>query len=284
MVKSIRDISALFAIKDQYDNLSAKEKQIADFILEHPRESVNPSIEELAERIGISESTMVRFARKLGYSGYQRFRIALARETIPSTSQLFEREVIDAADGFDAVFTSAITSLIETQKILDRSLIMHVATMMANARNVYLLGLGGSNIVAEDALHKLVRTGITCQWAADFHLQLMMASQGSNEDVALLISHTGSGYDSLALAEELKANDVPLVVLTTNARSPLARLADYVLAVKAGSSMTVAESFSARIVDLAIIDLLYLQVMEVLKERGIEQLNKMRASIAKRRV
>lgn len=284
MVKSIRDISALFAIKDQYDNLSAKEKQIADFILEHPRESVNPSIEELAERIGISESTMVRFARKLGYSGYQRFRIALARETIPSTSQLFEREVIDAADGFDAVFTSAITSLIETQKILDRTLIMSVATMMANARNVYLLGLGGSNIVAEDALHKLVRTGITCQWAADFHLQLMMASQGSNEDVALLISHTGSGYDSLALAEELKANDVPLVVLTTNARSPLARLADYVLAVKAGSSMTVAESFSARIVDLAIIDLLYLQVMEVLKEKGIEQLNKMRASIAKRRV
>ena len=284
MVKSIRDISALFAIKDQYDNLSAKEKQIADFILEHPRESVNPSIEELAERIGISESTMVRFARKLGYSGYQRFRIALARETIPSTSQLFERDVIDAADGFDAVFTSAITSLIETQKILDRSLIMNVATMMANARNVYLLGLGGSNIVAEDALHKLVRTGITCQWAADFHLQLMMASQGSNEDVALLISHTGSGYDSLALAEELKANDVPLVVLTTNARSPLARLADYVLAVKAGSSMTVAESFSARIVDLAIIDLLYLQVMEVLKEKGIEQLNKMRASIAKRRV
>ena len=284
MVKSIRDISALFAIKEQYDNLSAKEKQIADFILEHPRESVNPSIEELAERIGISESTMVRFARKLGYSGYQRFRIALARETIPSTSQLFEREVIDAADGFDAVFTSAITSLIETQKILDRSLIMSVATMMANARNVYLMGLGGSNIVAEDALHKLVRTGITCQWAADFHLQLMMASQGSNEDVALLISHTGSGYDSLALAEELKANDVPLVVLTTNARSPLARLADYVLAVKAGSSMTVAESFSARIVDLAIIDLLYLQVMEVLKEKGIEQLNKMRASIAKRRV
>lgn len=284
MVKSIRDISALFAIKDQYDNLSAKEKQIADFILEHPRDSVNPSIEELAERIGISESTMVRFARKLGYSGYQRFRIALARETIPSTSQLFEREVIDAADGFDAVFTCAITSLIETQKILDRTLIMNVATMMANARNVYLLGLGGSNIVAEDALHKLVRTGITCQWAADFHLQLMMASQGSNEDVALLISHTGSGYDSLALAEELKANDVPLVVLTTNARSPLARLADYVLAVKAGSSMTVAESFSARIVDLAIIDLLYLQVMEVLKEKGIEQLNKMRASIAKRRV
>lgn len=284
MVKSIRDISALFAIKEQYDNLSAKEKQIADFILEHPRESVNPSIEELAERIGTSESTMVRFARKLGYSGYQRFRIALARETIPSTSQLFEREVIDAADGFDAVFTSAITSLIETQKILDRTLIMSVATMMANARNVYLMGLGGSNIVAEDALHKLVRTGIICQWAADFHLQLMMASQGSNEDVALLISHTGSGYDSLALAEELKANDVPLVVLTTNARSPLARLADYVLAVKAGSSMTVAESFSARIVDLAIIDLLYLQVMEVLKERGIEQLNKMRASIAKRRV
>lgn len=284
MANSIRDVSALFAIRERYDDLSAKEKQIADFILEHPRESVNPSIEELAERIGISESTMVRFAKKLGYSGYQRFRIALARETVPVTSQLFEREVIDASDGFDAVFNSAIASLLETQQSLDRGLVLEVATLMTNARNVYLMGLGGSNIVAEDALHKLVRTGINCQWAADFHLQLMMASQGTKDDVALLISHTGSGYDSIALAEELKSNEVRLVVLTSNPRSPLARLADYILTVKTGASGAVSESFSARIVNLAIIDLLYIHVMELLDERGIEQLNRMRASIAKRRV
>jgi len=284
MIKSIHDISALFAIQQKYPELSAKEKQIADFILEHPRESVNPSIEELAERIGISESTMVRFARKLGYSGYQRFRIALARETIPPASQLFERDVANATDSIDTVFTSAVSSLLETQKILDRTLIHTVATLFTKAKNVYLLGLGGSNIVAEDALHKLVRTGITCQWAADFHLQLMMASQGTSEDVALLISHTGSGYDTLALAEELKASDVPLVVLTSNLRSPLARLADYVIGVSTGPTPAVAESFSARIVDLAIIDVLYIEVMELLEDQGIEQLNRMRAAIAKRRI
>ena len=284
MAKSIHDISALFAIQQKYPELSAKEKQIADFILEHPRESVNPSIEELAERIGISESTMVRFARKLGYSGYQRFRIALARETIPPASQLFERDVANATDSIDTVFNSAVSSLLETQKILDQTLIHTVATLFTNAKNVYLLGLGGSNIVAEDALHKLVRTGLTCQWAADFHLQLMMASQGTSEDVALLISHTGSGYDTLALAEELKASDVPLVVLTSNPRSPLARLADYVLSVATGPTPAVAESFSARIVDLAIIDVLYIEVMELLEEQGIEQLNRMRAAIAKRRI
>ncbi len=284
MIKSIHDISALFAIQQKYPELSAKEKQIADFILEHPRESVNPSIEELAERIGISESTMVRFARKLGYSGYQRFRIALARETIPPASQLFERDVANATDSIDTVFTSAVSSLLETQKILDRTLIHTVATLFTKAKNVYLLGLGGSNIVAEDALHKLVRTGITCQWAADFHLQLMMASQGTSEDIALLISHTGSGYDTLALAEELRASEVPLVVLTSNPRSPLARLADYILGVSTGPTPAVAESFSARIVDLAIIDVLYIEVMELLEEQGIEQLNRMRAAIAKRRI
>jgi len=284
MAKSIHDISALFAIQQKYPELSAKEKQIADFILEHPRESVNPSIEELAERIGISESTMVRFARKLGYSGYQRFRIALARETIPPASQLFERDVANATDSIDTVFNSAVSSLLETQKILDRTLIHTVATLFTKAKNVYLLGLGGSNIVAEDALHKLVRTGITCQWAADFHLQLMMASQGTSEDIALLISHTGSGYDTLALAEELRASEVPLVVLTSNPRSPLARLADYILGVSTGPTPAVAESFSARIVDLAIIDVLYIEVMELLEEQGIEQLNRMRAAIAKRRI
>ena len=103
----MHEASAIYTIRSQYSSLSTKEKQIADFILENPKESVNPSIEELAERIGISESTMVRFAKKLGYSGYQRFRIALARETISAQQQLFESEVREGDDIADVVFKHA---------------------------------------------------------------------------------------------------------------------------------------------------------------------------------
>lgn len=280
----MHDASAIYTIRAKYSSLSAKEKKIADFILEYPKESVNPSIEELAERIGISESTMVRFAKKLGYSGYQRFRIALARETIPSAMQLFETEVHEGDDVVDVVFKHACATLEETHETLNRTVIKEAASLMANSRSLFLMGLGGSNIIALDAYHKMIRTGLICQYSGDYHMQLMLASQAGEGDVALLVSHTGSGHDTLALAEELKGNNCKLIVLTSNPRSPLAKTGALVIAVNAGRPSVVAESFSARITSLVLIDVLYVEILELMGKRGVENLNKMRSVIAKRRI
>ncbi len=280
----MNEVSAIYTIKSKYANLSVKEKKIADFILEHPKESVNPSIEELAERIGISESTMVRFARKLGYTGYQRFRIALARETIPSNEQVFEIGVSELEDPIDTVFKNAQDTLNQTYKTINRAALQQVGKQFSEARNIYLMGLGGSNILALDAYHKLIRTGLNCQYAADFHMQLMLASQSSEDDVALIISHTRSGFDTLAIAEEFRNNNCPIAVLTSNSRSPLAKMAENVLHITTGTSPLVSESFSARIVSLTIIDILYVEVLERMKNMGVENLNKMRNVIAKRRI
>jgi RpiR family carbohydrate utilization transcriptional regulator len=280
----MQEASAIYTIRTKYSSLSTKEKKIADFILAHPRESVNPSIEELAERIGISESTMVRFAKKLGYSGYQRFRIALARETIPAELQLFETEVQQGDDVVDVVFRHACATLEETHAKLNRAVIKEAAQLMTGCRSLLLMGLGGSNIVALDAYHKMIRTGLMCQYSGDYHMQLMLASQVGEGDVALLISHTGSGHDTLALAEELKANGCTLIIMTSNPRSPLAKTGDLVITVNAGRSSVVAESFSARIISLVLVDVLYVEILEMMGNRGVENLNKMRSVIAKRRI
>jgi DNA-binding MurR/RpiR family transcriptional regulator len=115
-------------------------------------------------------------------------------------------------------------------------------------------------------------------------MQLMLASQAGADDVALLISHTGVGHDTLALAEELRNNGCFLIVLTSNTRSPLAKLGNLVLSVSSPASSVVAESFSARITSLVLIDVLYVEVLEHLGEAGVENLNKMRSVIAKRRI
>ena len=81
------DTSCLYEIHARTESFSAKEKRIAAYILASPREAVHPSIEELAERVGVSESTLFRFVRKLGYEGYQQFRIALATDTVAPWSR-----------------------------------------------------------------------------------------------------------------------------------------------------------------------------------------------------
>lgn len=244
---------------------------------------MTPSIEELSDAIGISESSMVRFARKLGYSGYQRFRIALARETIAPSSQLFEAPINPDDDEVDIVFSAAMATLDATRKKLDRTAVSTAAEKIVSSTSLTLLGLGGSNIVSRDAFHKIVRTGIRCNFAEDFHLQLMIVSQLKPEDTVLVTSHTGVNQDTLALVEEVREKGCTLIVLTSNPRSAIARAADILLTVWTASSTSVAESFSARLAHLTVIDILYVEIMKKLKETGVANLQNMRDAIARRR-
>lgn len=277
--------SCLVQIHELHDSMSEKELKVADFILGAPREAVRPSIEELAERIGVSESTLFRFVRKLGFEGYQAFRISLATETVEPNSRFYEAPV-EASDGETAVavvFRTAISALELTMKQLDRSVLERSASLLIGAGNIYLFGLGGSGIVAKDAFHKLLRTGLRCSAPDDFHIQLMVASQAGSEDAAIVVSNTGVNKDTLAVAAELKRRAVPLLAISSYPRSPLAKLADLLLLSAAPASPYASEAFSARIAQLAIIDALYVEVMELLGEGGVKRLESMRAVIAKRR-
>jgi len=276
--------SCLVEIEAIRSSLSAKEAKVADFILLAPREAVHPSIEELADRIGVSESTLFRFVRKLGYGGYQQFRIALATETVEPSARFYEAPVGTNADtDVEVVFQAAKAALDLTLEKLDRAALKQAAAWIAGARHVLCLGMGGSGIVAQDAFHKLMRAGIRGAAPQDFHLQLMTASQAGPEDAALLVSHTGVNKDSLAVAAELKARGVRLIVISTYARTPLAKLADYFLLSATPPSPYATEAFSARIAQLAIVDALYVEVMEVLGDSGVACLECMRSAIAKRR-
>ncbi|HTX73109.1 MAG TPA: MurR/RpiR family transcriptional regulator [Rectinemataceae bacterium] len=277
--------SCIYAIHESLASLSLKERKVADFILAAPADAVHPSIEELSDRIGVSESTLFRFVRKLGYEGYQQFRIALATETSPPNARFYDAAV-ESADGETAVsvvFKTAMSALELTMKGLDRTALEASAELLVGARMILFLGLGGSGMVARDAYHKLLRTGLRCSAPEDFHVQLMSASQAAPQDVALLVSHSGANTDALALAAELKRNGVPLVLLCTYQRSPLAKMADQLLISAAPSSPYASEAFSARIAQLAIVDALYVEVMERLGDAGMRQLDAMRAVIAKRR-
>jgi len=280
----VTDQSCMYLIHSYSDAFSAKEKRVAEHIQLHPSEAVHPSIEELAARIGVSVSTLLRFVKKLGYGSYQEFRIALATGTMKPESRYYEIDVEESGDPVGISCKAARTALDMTEKLVDRDCLRTVSEMACKSAWVCIFGLGGSGLVARDALHKLIRSGIRCQSAEDFHLQLMMASQVGEGDLALLISHTGANKDSLAIAEVLRRNNCPLVVITTYPRSPLARMADYLLVAGAPGSSVISEAFSARIAHLAIIDSLYIEVMGQLKARGMRNVEKMRTAIAGRRI
>jgi len=278
--------SCLDAIRSLLDSLSAKERRVASYILANPGEAVNPSIEELAGKIGVSESTLFRFVRKLGYGGYQQFRIALATETLSPRETWYEspEAAIDEKSAAAVVFRTSIAALEATLAELDPANLDRIAGLVASTTRLLILGLGGSNVVAQDAWHKLTRTGIPCLAPVDFHLQLMLASQAEPGSLVLLFSHTGSNTDSLALADEAKRSGATLIIVTSHPKSPLARKADAILVSRTPRVRYVSEAWSARIAQLALVDCLYVLAMEKLGDSGARHLENMRKAIARRRL
>lgn len=277
--------SCIIKIHEAKNSFSTKESQIADFILQHPHSSVYPTIEELAEQIGVSEATLFRFVRKLGYSGYQQFRIALATDIASPQQRVYETTLEHSQEStVSLVFNTNIRALQETLQHIDPEHIKKIAELCIASKRIFFFGLGGSSIVALDAYHKLIRTGLSCGAPIDFHMQLMQASQLTAEDSAILISHTGVNRDALDLAEAIKKQGAQLVVITDARRSPLLKLANHSLFAYSQTSPYVSEAFSARIVQLAIIDCLYVSIMEELGQKGFDNLERMRNVIAQRRI
>jgi len=277
--------SCLIKIHEARSTFSTKEDVIADFILQNPQSSVYPTIEELAEQIGVSEATLFRFVKKLGYSGYQQFRIALATDIASPQQRVYETTLENNKESTVAlVFNTNIRALEETLKHINPEQIKQIAQLCVRSKGLYFFGLGGSSIVALDAYHKLVRTGLSCCVPTDFHMQLMQASQLSSDDTAFLISHTGVNRDALHLAETIQQQKAQLIIITDAKRSPLLKLANHSLFAYSQVSPYVSEAFSARIVQQAIIDCLYVSIMEQLGQTGFENLERMRSVIAQRRI
>jgi DNA-binding MurR/RpiR family transcriptional regulator len=276
--------SCMYLINQMYHQLSVSHRLIADYILAYPDKAVELTIDKLAINIGTSESTLVRFVRKIGYSGYQHFRLSLATEIIPVVKRVYENEIHEDDHIIDTVFNSALSTLNATKELLKEEEIVEISKKLLEAQHILLFGLGGSYIVALDGFHKFVRLGLNLRIVEDYHMQLMVASQAKKEDVAIIYSHTGINVDTLSIARELKNQETPIISITSNHHSQLALESDMSLPVHVKSNGVISEAFSARIAQIAINDLLYLSLLTQKKEEAITQLEKMQAAISKRRL
>jgi RpiR family transcriptional regulator, carbohydrate utilization regulator len=276
----------LARIRSNYSRLSEKEKKIADYILKHPKEIIHCTINQLADNLEVAESTIFRFCQRIGFKGYQALKIALAAEIVTPIADIHED--IQAGDDVvtvgEKVFRSNIKTLEDTLKIIDEEALKTAVQALVRAEKVEFFGIGGSAIVSLDAYHKFIRSGINVYSNFDAHMQLMSASQLGKQDVAVIISHSGSTKDIIDLLQILKEKQVTTIAITNFAKSPLTKHADILLYTVAEETEFRSEALSSRLAELSIIDVLYTNVMLVKGESAQEALQYMRKAIALKRL
>ncbi|MGM0904126.1 MAG: MurR/RpiR family transcriptional regulator [Bacillota bacterium] len=280
------NLYCLARIKTHYAKFSDKEKMIADYIVENPDKIVHTSINQFAEDLGIADSTVFRFCKRIGFKGYQAMKIALASEIVTPIKDIHEtiNEEDDIRTVSEKVFRTNIKTLEDTLQLLGGGGFEKAVDTLIKANRVEFFGSGGSGIIAMDAYHKFIRTGIPVLFNSDSHIQLMSASQLTENDVAVLISHSGTTKDIIHVLRILKENGVKTIGITNFAKSPLSEKVDIALYTVAEETDYRSEALSSRIAQLSIIDSLYVNVMIAGKEASKESLHKMRNAISVKRI
>lgn len=248
--------SCLMNIKGKLKVLTDSEKKVGNYILDNYMEVLNYTVTELSEKADVSDATVVRFCRSIGYKGYQDLKINLAQDALVPYKHLntsLEKEDTPAQIA-QKVIRSEIEALEETLTILDMKELERAARVIKDAKKVVFFGCGGSGIVAVDAMHKFLKIGIHSIVQMDVDVQAMESALLGPGDVAFGISHSGGNQNVLECMKNARECGATLVGLTTYGKSPLQRLCDHVLMTSTKETIFRSESVTARVAQLSVID------------------------------
>ena len=213
--------------------LSKGHRKIAQYIVEHYEKAVFMTASKLGESVGVSESTVVRFASAMGYEGYPQLQRSL-QELVShrlTANQRFEMSTeIDPREALGVVLKSDMQNLRATMEQMDATVFEDVVNRLLSAKSIYVMGLRSAAPLAQfmgyylnyifDNVH-LVSSGAT-----DVFEEI---SKLKENDVLVGISFPRYSSRTLEAMRFAKRCGAQVVAITDGPMSPLADMADATL-------------------------------------------------------
>lgn len=156
------DFSQLIA--ERYEQLTKSEKRIANYLRKNQEEAAFLSAGELSDRLALSEATLVRFARTLGFPSYPAMRSLLQknfRSRVTHSARLRGRldDLREAGDIFKRLVASEIDYLTMALESVDRNALHQAALLLQNKHRVFVFGVGPSSSLVDLLALRLGRFG-----------------------------------------------------------------------------------------------------------------------------
>ena len=276
--------NTLLHLRSAYPTLRPAERRVANQILDNPSEAVHLSITELATRSEVSDATVVKFCKRLGYKGFQEFKILLAQDVAVQPEPIYGavEPDNDVRTIKEKIFQANITALQDTAKVLDTEALESAVQAMARAREIHFYGLGASGIVALDAEQKFSRIGLLASAFVDAHMQITRAVLLKPQDVAIGLSYSGETLEIVEALQAARSAGAVTIAITNFSASTVAQKADLVLLTSSQENIFRSGAISSRIAQLSTIDTLFIAVALVDYTRSQESIEKTREILSRR--
>ena len=225
----------LHTIESSMSGFSKGQKRIAGYILENYDKAAFMTASKLGKLVGVSESTVVRFASELGYDGYPSMQRALQemiRSRLTSTQRIQAAgDLFDRQDLLGAVLQSDIDKLREIVAEADRTEFDNVVERIMGARHIYILGVRSSSFVAgylNFYMHLLCEnvTLVQSNAAGEIFEQLFRIGP---EDVMLAISFPRYSKVTMNTVKFAQDRGASIIAITDNELSPVYQMSDAAL-------------------------------------------------------
>ena len=278
-------LSVIPRLRMMRPDLTEREQAILNFLLDNAEDARALKISKVADRFEVSESMIVKLAKRVGFSGFRELKAQLTDYGTSSVAVLYEevRPSDDASAIVRKLFNASIQALEETLAILDLEQFKRASDLFYRAFTRDIYGSGGSAAIARDAAHKFLRIGMRCACYEDAHLMAMSAATLTTNDVVLAVSHSGQSAVVLEAVRVAKTRGVPVIALTSYQNSRIAQYADAALVSTARSSPFTGENAAARIAQLNLIDALFVSVAFKDRARAEDNLSRTMQAVEEKR-
>ncbi len=231
----MNSMDILTYLKENYGKFSKRQKLIADFLLTNYDKAAYMTASALSKTLGMSESTVVRFAAEIGFDGYQQMQKKLRQITMTQSTSIKRMEIAERQLGdehiLEGVLSSDIKMIEHTMSEIDKECFDAAVLKILSAKTIYITGVRSAASLASftDFYLRLMFSNtklIRSADPADMFEQILGIDEG---DVIIGMSFPRYSRNIIKMLEYAHKKGAAVVGITDSKNSPVGKLSDYCL-------------------------------------------------------
>lgn len=233
---------------EMINSMSLSELDVLRYIDNNREKVIELSIQDLAKEAFVSTATIMRFCKKLGYSGFSELKFFLKEEVQNDDRSLQSTD-------YESVVSCNLVSITNTIKNLNKEVVDNVVLAMLRAKRIHFFGKGLTESILNYAVKLLYTSGTAVSQYEDTHLAYIMAERMNQDDLLFVASLSGNTHQIVRMAQIAKSRNATVVTITKNDINELTSIGNYSLGVETDGIVTHPADFASRIPMLLVLNI-----------------------------
>jgi DNA-binding MurR/RpiR family transcriptional regulator len=253
-------------------SFTISENEISQYVINHPDLVVSSTITTIARETGTSEASINRFCKKIGYKGFNGFKIALAQENFYNSMVKQNNYSVD--NGFISSVTSDYRQmLMNTSAMLEERTVIEAVNCIKEAKNIHIFSLSNVALIARELQFKFDQIGIKSRAFTDIIDMRIQATNIAAGDVSIFIAPTIMMRDIYQIASASIERKAKNLTITSYDSPKLNDLSNYKFIISDKIIASNSISLSNNLMFLYVVDVLFSALLSSDKSLRQKKLN-----------